>query len=208
MFLPRVTRIWYTHWSGADLQDEGQTANDGPRITAVPVMVLYSLMGGIAYGLGFWLADRNVFFWHDMYGTTLPVHVAVGAGCGLAVVALSRVLERAFAWARELGDAMGELLGKLDSRTILVVAVFSALGEEMLFRGLLQPSIGLVWSSLIFGLLHVGPGRRYIPWTVMAVGMGFAFGGMFFYTGNLLAPILAHFTINYFNLHAIARQHS
>jgi len=79
------------------------------------------------------------------------------------------------------------------------------LGEEMLFRGLLQPAIGIVWSSLIFGLLHVGPDRRYAPWTLMAIGMGFAFGGLHYYTGNLLAPILAHFTINHFNLTAIAK---
>jgi membrane protease YdiL (CAAX protease family) len=37
----------------------------------------------------------------------------------------------------------------------------------------------------------------------MAIVMGGAFGLMFQLTGNLLAPILAHFTINFLNLIAI-----
>ncbi len=167
--------------------------------------MLYTVMGVVAYGLGAWLAERNVFFWHDAFETSLELDVALGAGVGLVVVGLSRVLEYAFEWARALSHSMKALLGDMDSSTILILAVFSALGEELLFRGLLQPAIGIVWSSLIFGGLHIGPNRSYIPWTIMAVGMGFAFGGMFYYTGNLLAPILAHFTINYFNLAAIAR---
>jgi membrane protease YdiL (CAAX protease family) len=36
--------------------------------------------------------------------------------------------------------------------------------------------------------------------------MGFALGGMYMYTGNVLAPILAHFTINFLNLSLIAQQ--
>lgn len=183
--------------------DEGDPQSER-RLSLIAVFVLYGLMGGIAYGLGFWLADRNIFFWHDAYGTTLPVNIGIGAGLGLVVVGITRVIER-FEWAKRLSRGMRRLLGKLDGNTIIVLALCSSLGEEMLFRGLLQPSIGLVWSSLIFGLLHVGPGREYLPWTVMAIAMGFAFGGVFYYTGNLLAPILAHFTINYFNLHALAR---
>lgn len=183
--------------------------NDSPRsgrrsFPLLAVIVLYGLMGGIAYGLGFWLADRNIFFWQELYATSLPLDVAAGAGTGLAVVGLSQLIQR-FEWARQLSAAMRKLLGELDGVSILVIAVFSALGEEMLFRGLLQPSIGIVWSSLIFGLLHIGPGRRFLPWTIMAIGMGFVFGGLYYVTGNLLAPILAHFTINFFNLHALVR---
>ena len=37
----------------------------------------------------------------------------------------------------------------------------------------------------------------------MALGMGFAFGGVTLATGDVMAAILAHLTINYFNLLAI-----
>ena len=39
----------------------------------------------------------------------------------------------------------------------------------------------------------------------MAVVMGFGFGLLYLYTGNIVAPVVAHFTINYFNLMHIAR---
>jgi len=168
------------------------------------VVVFYLIMGLIAYGLGFLLADRNIFHYDASSRSNVPIDVTIGALAGLSVVGLSRLFEWLFEWARQLSHAMRHMLGPLDSRAILFWAIFSALGEEMLFRGLLQPNVGLVLSSIGFGLLHIGPDRRYLPWTVMAIAMGFAFGAMYGYTGNLLAPIIAHFTINFFNLHALA----
>ena len=59
----------------------------------------------------------------------------------------------------------------------------------------------------MFGAVHVGPDpKTFFPWTIMAVVMGFVLGGMYLYTGNVLAPILAHFTINFLNLSLIAQQ--
>lgn len=178
------------------------------QIPMLAVALVYGGMAILSYVLGFSLADRNVLVWEhpDLLDTTLPIDVALGAGAGLLVVLASRLMDWAFAWARTLGDNLKRLLGELDGTRILVLAVASSIGEEMLFRGLLQPALGLHLSSLIFGLLHKGPDKTYLPWTIMAVGMGYAFGLMFFYTGSLLAPILAHFTINYFNLHALARR--
>jgi uncharacterized protein len=56
----------------------------------------------------------------------------------------------------------------------------------------LQPEIGLVASSLLFGVLHVGPDRRYLVWTLWAVAAGFLFGLLYLWTGGILAPVTAH----------------
>ena len=74
---------------------------------------------------------------------------------------------------------------------------------QHLFRGALLPWFGLWWQGLVFALLHVGPGRRFLPWTVSALVLGIAFGALAVWTGNLGAPIAAHFTINYLNLRYI-----
>jgi membrane protease YdiL (CAAX protease family) len=66
------------------------------------------------------------------------------------------------------------------------------LGEETFFCGAIQQEFGLVVASLVFGLVHVGPDRRYLVWTVWAVLAGFMFGALYEVTGGLLAPILAH----------------
>ena len=57
----------------------------------------------------------------------------------------------------------------------------------------------------MFGLLHVGPGLRFIPWTLSALVAGLVFGSLFLAWGDLGPAIFAHFTINYLNLRYIVR---
>ncbi len=75
---------------------------------------------------------------------------------------------------------------------LILVSVFSGVGEEALFRGALQPEIGLVASSALFGAFHIGPDRRYLVWTAWALFAGFLFGSLYEITGGLLAPVVAH----------------
>ena len=51
-------------------------------------------------------------------------------------------------------------------------------------------------ASLLFGVAHIGPDRRYLVWTAWAVLAGFVFGILYDVSGGLLAPILAHSTHN------------
>ena len=79
---------------------------------------------------------------------------------------------------------------------LLLVSVFSGVGEEAFFRGAVQQEFGIVAASFVFGLVHVGPDRRYLFWTGWAVLAGFLFGALYAATGGLLAPILAHVAHN------------
>jgi membrane protease YdiL (CAAX protease family) len=74
---------------------------------------------------------------------------------------------------------------------IVVISMLAGLGEELLFRGVLQPLIGLPLASLIFGAVHVG-GRTFIGYGVWAACIGAVFGWLMMVTGGLLAPIVAH----------------
>jgi membrane protease YdiL (CAAX protease family) len=84
--------------------------------------------------------------------------------------------------------------------------VASSIGEETLFRGALQPWLGVWLQAIVFALLHVGPGKRFVPWTLSAFVLGIAFGWLAVWTENLGAPIAAHFTINFMNLRYIVRE--
>jgi membrane protease YdiL (CAAX protease family) len=75
---------------------------------------------------------------------------------------------------------------------LVLVSIFSGVGEEAFFRGAVQQEFGLVAASLLFGLAHVGPDRRYLVWTAWAAFAGFVFGALYETTGGLLAPALAH----------------
>ena len=78
------------------------------------------------------------------------------------------------------------------SRDLVLVSIFSGVGEEAFFRGAVLQEFGLVVSSLLFGLAHIGPDRRYLVWTLWAVLAGFVFGAIFEISGGLLAPVVAH----------------
>lgn len=135
----------------------------------------------------------------------LVVDVALGLGFGLLTVVLSRLASTRFAWAQRLDREFHELLRPLGPRDVPGIACMSAVAEELFFRGFLQPALGLFGTSVLFGLAHLPHQRYWIPWTLSAVVMGLAFGWMFEARGSLLAPVLAHFTINYFNLHHLIR---
>jgi membrane protease YdiL (CAAX protease family) len=74
---------------------------------------------------------------------------------------------------------------------LLLGAAMAGFSEELFFRGLLQPEIGIPAASLVFGLLH-GPSRSLWPLAVWAAGAGALLGVIFAATGSLLLPTLVH----------------
>lgn len=128
------------------------------------------------------------------------LNLSLGVVTGLLVVLASRLATARLAWAAVLAEEFRLLLGPLNRREAFLAALLSGTAEELFFRGVLQPALGFWITAAIFGVLHIGPNRRFIPWTFMALAAGIIFGGLFVWTGNLLAPILAHIAINYLNL--------
>lgn len=123
--------------------------------------------------------------------TVFGLFVGVISACG--TVALGVLLYRLLPALRRLSDDLApHLVDGAKRRDLVLLSIFSGVGEEALFRGALQPEIGLVASSLLFGVLHVGPNRRYLVWTLWAVAAGFLFGLLYLWTGGILAPVTAH----------------
>jgi membrane protease YdiL (CAAX protease family) len=84
--------------------------------------------------------------------------------------------------------------------TLLVLGLSSGIAEELFFRGVLAPALGLLVSSIAFGALHRLRGRVGWIWASWAAVMGLLFGALFFATGSLVGPIVAHASINVVNL--------
>lgn len=122
---------------------------------------------------------------------------AEGIALGVAAAALTFALGIGVYWLIPLMRRLAEELAPMvvdgaRIRDLMLVSVFSGVGEEALFRGAVQPEFGLVAAAVAFGVLHVGPDRRYLLWTAWALLAGFLFGGLYAVTGGLLAPIIAH----------------
>jgi membrane protease YdiL (CAAX protease family) len=177
-----------------------------PLSRASLVIGLYGAMGIVAFVIAAGRGDPDLYrLGGSPAAWQLAVGPVLGAAFGLIVVGLTRLATRHFAWARDLHTSFRDLLGPLTAREIVILALASSVGEELLFRGALLPWFGLWWQGLVFALLHVGPGRRFLPWTASAMALGIAFGALAMWTGNLGAPIAAHFTINFLNLRHIVR---
>ncbi len=133
---------------------------------------------------------------------------AAGLLAGGVVVLLTREFTLRTRVGEGLGRALAEVLGPLGWRDCLLLAALSGVAEEAFFRGALQPLVGLVVASLIFGLVHFVPRREFLPWTGFAIAAGFLLGVLFETTGNLLAPVLAHATINAVNLKFLSARYA
>ncbi len=69
------------------------------------------------------------------------------------------------------------------------ISACAGLGEELLFRGVMQAKLGIVVASIIFGLLHfITP-----AYFVIATIMGFYIGFLFQHFDSLLVPVQLHF---------------
>ncbi len=125
-----------------------------------------------------------------LLGLTVGV-VGVGATCALV---------KRTNWAKMLHDELRPSVTGMPLSGIIAVAVFSSLGEEILFRSVLQTASNVWVQALVFGLAHQLPGRSRWTWVLWATIMGLIFGFLFEATGSLLGPIVAHATINGMNL--------
>lgn len=176
------------------------------RNPLTPVLaVFYLIVIGIAVA---WSLLFNDFQFHFIRGETTGEWIRqalLGAGAGVLVVIVTTLATEAFGWARDLEREFREILGPFDFDEIVFLALASGIAEEILFRGVIQESWGLVPTSLVFGLLHVGPNARYLPWTLYAIGAGFLLG-VLYERGGLVPVILTHVIVNFISLMRINRR--
>jgi membrane protease YdiL (CAAX protease family) len=87
----------------------------------------------------------------------------------------------------------------------LYLAVLTGFGEELLFRGAIQPFAGLLLTSALFGLLHMGQNGILSAWSVWAFLAGLLLGWMYDETASLWPPIIAHFCVNAVSILSLRR---
>ncbi|MFO0945550.1 MAG: CPBP family intramembrane glutamic endopeptidase [Planctomycetota bacterium] len=101
---------------------------------------------------------------------------------------------------QEIRDFLSEhflpLLLPMSTLDLFLISLSAGMGEEILFRGFVQSwagdwfgtTWGLLLASVLFGLAHmVTP-----TYAVVATVIGLLLGGLWLWTGNLLAPVVTH----------------
>jgi CAAX protease family protein len=169
------------------------------------VAAAYVLLGSLASGLAVALGDGSPWV-HPRPWIALEEPLRTGSslvlGLALAVVlvAATRIAVRRWSWARTLHADLRPVARNLTSATVVLVAVLSSLGEELFFRGLLAPLVGVVVQAALFGLAHQVKGPSRWVWIAWATVVGLMFGAIFALTGSLLGPFAAHAVVNGYNL--------
>ncbi len=101
---------------------------------------------------------------------------------------------------RVLDESVLPLFRQCSMLELLIISTLAGLGEEMLFRGIVQGGIadwlarpagiwiGLAAAAILFGAVHaITP-----AYAILAGLIGLYLGGLWILTGNLLAPISTH----------------
>lgn len=127
--------------------------------------------------------------------------IASGIGLGLGISTASSLVYRLWNGYRRCADLyLNLVLEPLVWPDLVWLGLLPGLSEELLFRGVMLPAIGLNpiglgLSSLCFGVLHLS-GLQQWPYMVWATIVGLVLGASALLTGNLVVPIAAHIVTN------------
>lgn len=151
----------------------------------------------VALGLG-WLFNT-----HPLATLTWdPLAVAWGFAAALPLFGLLALMVW-FPWGpignllRVVDDMVLTMFQGASLFDLAMISLMAGIGEELLFRGVVQAGLvrltgsqlaALVGAGVLFGLIH-SITRTY---AILAGAVGIYLGWLWLATGNLLAPILAH----------------
>jgi membrane protease YdiL (CAAX protease family) len=185
---------------------------------------------GLGSGLGFWVATWGILRFLEKADLHWSKQISRVSGKNLAIVSamtvggmlfngllmywnslliLPEFLSGLEQWMQEMEAQLMELTQFLTDfqsipellAGILVIGVFAGVGEELFFRGLIQPKMqGSLRSphwvtAIIFSAIHV-QFYGFLP----RMFLGALFGYLYHYTGSLFYPILGHILNNTFTL--------
>lgn len=159
--------------------------------------VVYGVMaaGGLAAMAFFHDSISTAFLW-----PSAPMEmgrlIASGLTAAGVLLVLSYFFEDWFESFRELKSIIMQVLGKVSIPMAIYLSFVTSVGEELLFRGAIQPFAGLILTSVLFGMLHMGHKGLVSAWSIWALIAGFLLGWMYEETTSIWPPLIAHFGVN------------
>ena len=164
----------------------------------------------VALALG-WLVGIDPLATLTWSTRSIGLGIAAALPAWLAVVAIHRLRPGPLEPMMRLVD---ELLVPAFSRwtlgELLLVSLLAGVGEELLFRGVLQPALAgplgpwwaLLAAALVFGVVHA----LSVSYAVFATLMGLWLGALWTASGNLVVPIVAHAAYDFLTLVYLRRK--
>lgn len=158
---------------------------------------LEGLLGGLGW---LWMALQG----RDVAGAIAPSleGTAAGAVAAAAAVVLMALVHDGIGpragwmrgWRQWVEEQLLPFLAPAGTLGMLAIAVSAGVGEELLFRGAMQPAIGLIPTAAVFGLAHVGGlvRREAVPYFLFTLLWGLVFGWAYELVGTLWPLMVLH----------------
>jgi membrane protease YdiL (CAAX protease family) len=180
-----------------------QAPRSGSLLATMSLLILFALLGT---GLGI---RRSLPEALTRLGLRAPTLAELGAGIGITFILFGAVFWIGFFWVRmtpqDVYNQQTQVSGLISASVTTLflafqLAVTAAIGEEIAFRGALQPVFGLWPTAIIFSLIHIQYTLTPATLVIVIVAVGF---GWLRRRYNTTVAIVAHFLYN-FGLLALA----
>jgi uncharacterized protein len=206
-----------------------QTLNEN-MVWALFLFQAFSALGGFIVGplLFIHLLEKhpleNVFSKKGITGTSIMITVLIVLAFMVVNalvlrwnmgIELPEFMEGFERWAQQKEDEAARLTRNLTLMptvehllvAFLVIAILPSIGEELLFRGLIQNKLyagigNIHWAIWISGILFSAIHFQFYGFFPRIL-LGVLFGYLYYWSGNLWIPILAHFINNGFTILAL-----
>ena len=152
-------------------------------LCAISLILGFIFFGDFSYFNNFNLKDFQI--------------ISIGIPAGIAVVIADILLMKWLPSSYYDDGGLNERIFKnRNVFHILIIALFVAFSEELLFRGIIQTKVGLILASIIFAIIHY---RYLFNWFLFIniVILSFFIGLIFDWTDNLAVTIIMHFVIDF-----------
>ncbi len=190
-----------------------QFQTDEPRIDGHKLL-LVSVISGLI-----WLLIANLIIYYiqesslavlffDGMNSLLQFGIGVASGGLFAAAAIGLIKIPAFKKILEEYAIIRQVREmSLSPNEIVYVSLIAGISEEILFRGAIQPVIGIWWTSLLFIAVH-GYIRfnsaAHVLYSLFTFGLSMMLGALFMHVG-LISAMTAHFIYDVIVLYGIKK---
>lgn len=189
-----------------------------PKLSVTAIVVFEFSLGALALVFG-WLLGfdplRSIVRGREHFLHNLQL-IALGGALAVPLLAFFLALDRiGTPWSQSLREVIFRQLlpavADIGWSGRAVVALAAGIGEELLFRGLIQggletkmsPAAALITASVLFGLGHIVNAAYF----AFATAIGLVLGLLLLWTGSLVTPIATHAVYDFLALEYLVRQY-
>lgn len=173
---------------------------DNIKVDRVSFVIFNSLCeGGLLLLATLWCFNTGVNLKDALKPDVIPVGIGVVAGIftacsgfiSLFLTSKSDPKSKLYELRSLVYDHVAPLCVELSVLDILLVAASTGFCEEIFFRGVLQSELGIIFTAVLFGMIHCATAIMlpYAIWTFVA---GIFLGYLYVWTDSLWTPIFAH----------------